>query len=55
MLTSDTVLESNKIYNMNCLEGLKLIPDNTVSLVLKYGTVGIKQSMVIGKRYKLTR
>lgn len=28
------MIELNKIYNMDCLEGLKLIPDNSIDLVL---------------------
>jgi len=28
------MLELNKIYNMDCLEGLKLIPDNSVDLII---------------------
>jgi len=28
------MLELNKIYCMDCLEGLKLIPDNSIDLVL---------------------
>jgi len=28
------VLELNKIYNMDCLEGMKLIPDNSIDLVV---------------------
>ena len=27
-------LELNKIYNMDCLEGLKLIPDKSINLVV---------------------
>lgn len=27
-------MELNKIYNMDCLEGMKLIPDNTIDLVV---------------------
>jgi site-specific DNA-methyltransferase (adenine-specific) len=28
------LIEVNKIYNMDCLEGLKLIPDNSIDLVV---------------------
>ena len=28
------MLELNKIYNMDCLEGMKLIPDNSIDLVV---------------------
>lgn len=28
------ILEINRIYNMDCLEGLKLIPDNSIDLVV---------------------
>lgn len=28
------MLEINKIYNMDCLEGMKLIPDNTIDLIV---------------------
>ena len=28
------MIEVNKIYNMDCLEGLKLIPDNSIDLVV---------------------
>lgn len=27
-------LEFNKIYNMDCIEGMKHIPDNTIDLVI---------------------
>lgn len=27
-------IELNKIYNMDCIEGMKLIPDNTIDLVI---------------------
>jgi site-specific DNA-methyltransferase (adenine-specific) len=30
----DKVLELNKIYNMDCLEGMKLLPDNSVDMIL---------------------
>lgn len=28
------MIELNKIYNMDCLEGMKMIPDNSVDFVL---------------------
>jgi len=28
------MLELNKIYNMDCLEGMKLIPDNSIDLIV---------------------
>jgi len=28
------LLEINKIYNMDCLEGMKLIPDNSIDLIV---------------------
>jgi site-specific DNA-methyltransferase (adenine-specific) len=27
-------IEFNKIYNMDCLEGINLIPDNSIDLVI---------------------
>jgi len=27
-------IEFNKIYNMDCIEGMKAIPDNTIDLVV---------------------
>jgi len=36
-------LELNKIYCMDCLEGLKLIPDNSIDLVLTDPPYGIKR------------
>jgi len=27
-------IEINKIYNMNCIEGMKLIPENTIDLII---------------------
>jgi len=50
------MLELNKIYCMDCLEGLKLIPDNSIDLVLTdppYGTNDGKGKIVkIGNEYK---
>ena len=28
------MLKLNKLYNMDCLEGMKLIPDNSIDLVV---------------------
>src|SRR5690554_5861405 len=28
------MLEINKIYNMDCLEGMKVIPDNSIGLIV---------------------
>ncbi|HPD33995.1 MAG TPA: site-specific DNA-methyltransferase, partial [Candidatus Kapabacteria bacterium] len=27
-------LDTNKIYNIDCIEGMKIIPDNTIDLVI---------------------
>lgn len=35
------MLELNKIYNMDCLEGLKLIPDKSVDLILTDPPYGV--------------
>lgn len=43
-------MEVNRIYNMDCLEGMKQIPDGSVSLVctdLPYGTTANKWDSVI--------
>lgn len=37
------MLELNKIYCMDCLEGLKLIPDNSIDLVLTDPPYGIQK------------
>lgn len=40
----------NKIFNMDCIEGMKLIPDNSVDMVLTdlpYGTTACKWDTVI--------
>ena len=37
-------LEINKIYNMDCLEGMKLIPDKSIDCIicdLPYGTTAV--------------
>ena len=44
------MLELNKIYNMDCLEGMKLIPDKSIDMVLcdlPYGTTACKWDTVI--------
>ena len=28
------MLEINKIYNMDCIEGMKLIPDNSIDCII---------------------
>jgi site-specific DNA-methyltransferase (adenine-specific) len=43
-------LEINKIYNMDCLEGMKLIPDKSIDMILcdlPYGTTSCKWDVVI--------
>lgn len=37
-------IEKNKIYNMDCLEGMKFIPDKSIDMILydlPYGTTAI--------------
>lgn len=44
------MLELNKIYNMDCLEGMKQIEDESVDLILcdlPYGTTNLKWDIVI--------
>ena len=44
------MLELNKIYNMDCLEGMKLIPDKSIDMILcdlPYGTTACKWDTVI--------
>jgi len=44
------MLEINKIYNMDCLEGMKLIDDNSIDLIVTdppYGTTACKWDSVI--------
>ena len=43
-------LELNRIYNMDCLEGMKLIPDKSIDMILcdlPYGTTSCKWDTVI--------
>ena len=43
-------LELNKIYNMDCLEGMKFIPDKSIDMILcdlPYGTTACKWDNVI--------
>ena len=43
-------LELNKIYNMDCLEGMKLIPDGSIDMILcdlPYGTTDCKWDTLI--------
>jgi len=42
------MLELNKIYCMDCLDGLKLIPDNSIDLVLTDPPYGIKRDKGFG-------
>ena len=44
------MLEMNKIYNMDCLEGMKLIPDKSIDMILcdlPYGTTVCKWDVII--------
>lgn len=44
------MIELNKIYNEDCLEGMKRIPDNSVDCIicdLPYGTTGCKWDTII--------
>ena len=44
------MLELNKIYNMDCLDGMKLIPDKSVDMILcdlPYGTTACKWDTII--------
>jgi site-specific DNA-methyltransferase (adenine-specific) len=43
-------LELNKIYNMDCLEGMKFIPDKSIDMILcdlPYGTTACKWDTII--------
>jgi len=43
-------IEKNKIYNMDCLEGMKFIPDKSIDMILcdlPYGTTACKWDNVI--------
>jgi len=47
---SDTKLSLNKIYNMDCLEGMKLIPDGSIDAIITdppYWTTACKRDTVI--------
>jgi site-specific DNA-methyltransferase (adenine-specific) len=47
------VLEINKVYNMDCLEGLKLLPDESINLILTDPPYNINyQSNRGSKEYK---
>ena len=37
-------IEPNNIYNMNCLEGMKLIPDKSIDLILTDPPYGINEA-----------
>jgi site-specific DNA-methyltransferase (adenine-specific) len=44
------MLEINKIYNMDCLEGMKLLPDKSIDMILcdlPYGTTACKWDAII--------
>lgn len=44
------MIELNKIYNEDCLEGMKRIPDNSVDCIicdLPYGTTSCKWDKII--------
>lgn len=44
------MLELNQIYNMDCLEGMKLIPDKSIDMILcdlPYGTTNAKWDNII--------
>jgi len=44
------MLELNKIYNMDCLEGMKQIPDKSIDMILcdlPYGTTACKWDVII--------
>lgn len=43
-------IEKNKIYNMDCIEGMKFIPDKSIDMILcdlPYGTTACKWDMAI--------
>lgn len=43
-------IEKNKIYNMDCLEGMKFIPDKSIDMILcdlPYGTTACKWDTII--------
>jgi len=42
------MLELNKIYNIDCLEGLKLLPDNSVDLIVTDPPYGINADKGVG-------
>ncbi|HPC81722.1 MAG TPA: site-specific DNA-methyltransferase, partial [Methanofastidiosum sp.] len=44
------MLEINKIYNMDCLEGMKYIEDKSIDMILcdlPYGTTACKWDTII--------
>ena len=44
------MLELNRIYNMDCLEGMKLIDDRSIDMILcdlPYGTTACKWDTII--------
>jgi len=47
------MLELNKIYNMDCIEGMKLINDNSIDMILcdlPYGETGNKWDFIINPK-----
>ena len=47
---SDTKLSLNTIYNMDCIEGMKQIPDKSIDMILcdlPYGTTACKWDVII--------
>ena len=45
-----TMIELNRIYNEDCLEGMKRIPDGSVDMILAdlpYGTTKLKWDTII--------
>ncbi len=40
-------LEFNKVYNMDCIEGMKNIPNNSIDLVITDPPFAIKSSVFI--------
>ena len=49
-MEADILLETNKIYNMDCLEGMKYIDDKSIDMILcdlPYGTTACKWDTII--------
>lgn len=45
-------MKVNKIYNMDCIEGMKMIPDNSIDLILTDPPYGIKYQSNMRKKTK---